>query len=262
MIQRCWVWGLPLAALTRSAAADEVLELVRAGQPSYIITANVHYAMLTAQMPELAVVNESAAFVVADGAPLVWASRRTSVPLPERVAGSDLIYDLCERAAARRLSIYLLGGAEGVAQAAADRLQSLYPGLVVVGTGSPTHEQLHGPEVSQIIEAVRQAKPDILVLAMGQPRGEIWLHRYREELGVPVCAQFGATFDFVAGRVRRAPRLLQKTGLEWAFRITTDPARLLPRYAQNAWFLFGQVVRDLVSGRGRRPDGSLAVGKK
>lgn len=90
------------------------------------------------------------------------------------------------------------------------------------------------------------------MVALGQPKGELWLAEHLDELGVPACVQVGATLDFVAGRVRRAPRLLQKTGLEWAFRIYTDPARLAPRYARNAFFLFGSIARDLAKGRPKK----------
>jgi N-acetylglucosaminyldiphosphoundecaprenol N-acetyl-beta-D-mannosaminyltransferase len=96
-----WVWGLPLAAMTRPEAAEAVMRLIEAGRPSFFITANTHYAMLTAERPELRGLNDRAAFLLADGAPLVWASRRGPTPIPERVAGSDLVYDLCEHAARR-----------------------------------------------------------------------------------------------------------------------------------------------------------------
>jgi N-acetylglucosaminyldiphosphoundecaprenol N-acetyl-beta-D-mannosaminyltransferase len=247
-----WVWGLPLAPLTRDQATEAVMQLIEAGRPSYFITANVHYAMLTAERPEMRSINDRAAFVLADGAPLVWASRRGPVPLPERVAGSDMIYDICEAAAKHGRSIYFLGGAEGVAETASRKLQELYPGLKVAGTACPSTEMLLGEGVRQVIADIKAAKPDLLFVALGQPKGELWLSEHLAELGVPVAAQIGATLDFVAGRVRRAPRLLQKIGLEWAYRITTDPARLFPRYLKNAVFLFGQVAKDL-TGLKREP---------
>src|SRR3954454_25237225 len=115
MEHRVCVWGLPIAPMSRWQAADAVFELVEAGQPSFFITANAHYAMLTHEGPGLLAVNAQAAFILADGAPLVWASRWKGQPLPERVAGSDLIFDLCGRAARDGHRIFLLGGADGVA---------------------------------------------------------------------------------------------------------------------------------------------------
>jgi N-acetylglucosaminyldiphosphoundecaprenol N-acetyl-beta-D-mannosaminyltransferase len=261
MSERSWVWGLPLAPLTRDQAAEAVMRLIEAGQPSYFITANVHYAMLTAERPELGPINDRAAFLLADGAPLVWASRRGSKPLPERVAGSDLVYDLCEQAAKRGRSLYLLGGAEGVAAEAARKLQSLYPGLTIAGTSCPGAEDLSGEGCQRLIATIRAAKPDLLLVALGQPKGELWLSKHIDELGVPAAAQIGATLDFVTGRVRRAPRLLQKVGLEWAYRITTDPARLFPRYARNAWFLLGRIARELIPRGGQGRGAPLAIEK-
>jgi N-acetylglucosaminyldiphosphoundecaprenol N-acetyl-beta-D-mannosaminyltransferase len=238
--------------MTRDQAAQAVMKLIEAGRPSFFITANTHYAMLTAERPELRPINERAAFLLADGAPLVWASRRGPVPLPERVAGSDLVYDLCENAARLGRSVYLLGGAEGIADEAARRLQALYPGLRIAGTACPPPDSLVGEGCRQVIADVRAAGPDLLLVALGQPKGELWLAEHLDELGVPASVQVGATLDFVAGRVARAPRFLQEIGLEWAFRIYTDPARLFPRYVKNARFVFGNIARELT---GSRPAG-------
>jgi N-acetylglucosaminyldiphosphoundecaprenol N-acetyl-beta-D-mannosaminyltransferase len=243
------VWGLPLVAWSRSRAIDEIDRLIAARRPSYFITANVHYAMLSAERPELAAVNEGAAFVVADGAPLVWASRRRGTPLPERVTGSDLIFDLCEMAARRDYGLFLLGGGPGVADTAAARLAERHPGLRVVGTYCPPFRELTAIEREELIGHVQKARPDLLLTAYTMPRGELWLAEHHKALGVPVCANIGAAIDFAAGRVRRAPKWMQRSGLEWAFRISTDPARLAPRYAQNAGFLARAVLRDL-TGRG------------
>jgi N-acetylglucosaminyldiphosphoundecaprenol N-acetyl-beta-D-mannosaminyltransferase len=235
-----WVWGLPLSPMTRAQAADAVMTLIEAGLPSYIVSANVHYAMLTAERPELRPINDRAALVLADGAPLVWASKRGPIPLPERVAGSDLVYNLCEQAARLGRSVYFLGGAEGVAEKASGKLKTLYPALKIAGTACPSPGSLVGEGCKQVIADVKAARPDLLLVALSQPFGEIWMAEHFEEMGAPVTAQIGATFDFVAGRVSRAPLWIQKIGLEWAYRITTDPARLFPRYTRNALFLLSQ----------------------
>jgi N-acetylglucosaminyldiphosphoundecaprenol N-acetyl-beta-D-mannosaminyltransferase len=248
-LDAAWVWGLPLSPMTRDQAALAVMDLIEAGRPSYFITANVHYAMLTAEHPELRPINDRAAFLLADGAPLVWASKRGPVPLPERVAGSDLVYDLCDQAARRGRSVFLLGGAEGVADEAARKLQTLYPALKIAGTACPKPEELAGDGCLALIDRVKATRPDLLLVALGQPKGEVWLAEHLDDLGVPAAAQVGATLDFVAGRVRRAPRIYQKIGLEWAYRISTDPARLGPRYAKNALFLFRRMARDLLGRR-------------
>jgi N-acetylglucosaminyldiphosphoundecaprenol N-acetyl-beta-D-mannosaminyltransferase len=229
------------------AAADA---LVRAGRPSFFITANVHYAMLTHQRPELRAVNARAAFLVADGAPLVWASRRAGRRLPERVAGADLIFDLAALAAARGYGVFLLGGAPGVAEAAARRLGAAAPGLRDVGVESPPYREPTPEEHAALVARIRAARPEILMVAATMPRGEIWTAAHLEELGVPLCVNLGAALDFAAGRVRRAPRPLQRLGLEWAFRAALEPRRLLPRYARNARFVLGRLL-----GEGRRAGG-------
>jgi N-acetylglucosaminyldiphosphoundecaprenol N-acetyl-beta-D-mannosaminyltransferase len=250
MINRVWIWGIPFAPLTRAQAVDAVANLVEAGQPSFFITANTHYAMLTRENPGLEAINGQAAFVLADGAPPVWASRRKKTPLPERVAGSDLIFDLCELAARDSYRIFLLGGARGVADEAAEVLCRSYPDLQIVGTASPPFGEISAEEHTALLDQIRVARPDLLFVAFGQPKGEFWIARHFQSLGVPVCVQVGASLDFVAGRVQRAPRRLQKLGLEWAYRMWLEPSRLGPRYARNAWFLLSMVARDLMQGVG------------
>lgn len=259
---RIELWGLPLAALRRSETVEAIVELVRAGRPSYVITANSHYAMLSARDPRTREVNARAALVVADGTPLIWGARLAgaSPPLPERVAGSDLIFDLCERAAREGFRVFLLGAAPGVADEAARRLVERYPGLVVAGTESPPFRPLEPEEHAALIDRVRAARADLLFTAFDQPRGERWLFENAEALGVPVCVQSGAAIDFAAGRFRRAPRWVQVIGMEWAYRTWQEPRRLLPRYAANARFLASAVGTDLLrtlTGR-RRPANSGA----
>jgi N-acetylglucosaminyldiphosphoundecaprenol N-acetyl-beta-D-mannosaminyltransferase len=240
-----WVWGLPLAPFTLTETVDLIGELVKAGRPSFFITAPTHYAMLTEQNADLRAINSRAAFILADGAPLVWASRWHGSPLPERVAGSDLIFELSREAAKKGHRLFLLGGADGVAGDAADRLKARYPGLEVVGTRCPPFRELTVEEQDSLFDCIRAARPDILLVAFGQPKGERWIDRHLAELGVPVSVQLGASLDFAAGRRRRAPLWMQKTGLEWAFRLGLEPGRLCKRYATNAWFILRMVGRDL-----------------
>lgn len=232
-----WIWGLPLTPYRLTDAVDRIDELIEARIPSYLITANLHYAMLSDQSAELREVNRNAAFIVADGMPLVWASRLQKTPLPERVAGSDLIYRLGELAARRSRRLYLLGGAPGVAVEAARKLEERYPGLVIAGTHSPPFRALTEEEHAAMMSQIRAARPDILVVAFGQPKGELWVAQHYKVLKAPVSIQLGASLDFVAGKVRRAPRWMQRSGLEWTFRFMQEPRRLAGRYARNILFL-------------------------
>jgi N-acetylglucosaminyldiphosphoundecaprenol N-acetyl-beta-D-mannosaminyltransferase len=247
------IWGLPMAPITRPGAVEAVDRLIAARRPSYFITANAHYAMVSDADPTMRPINESAAFILADGAPLVWASRWRRTPLPERVAGSDLIYDLCARAAEQGHRVYFLGGPPGVAEEASRTLRRLYPGLIVAGVCCPPFRPLGDEERAGMIAEIRDARPDLLFVAFGQPKGERWIREHLEALGVPVSVQVGASLEFVAGRVRRAPRWIQRIGMEWAWRIGTDPARLGPRYARNAAFLLRKGLADLRRGRVAEP---------
>lgn len=247
-----WIWGLPFAPLSRSAAAEAVAALIEAGRPSFFITANTHYAMLSHRSPELREVNDRAAFLLADGAPIVWASRWRGQALPERVAGSDLIHDLCARAAVRGHRLFLLGGAPGVADEAARRLLERHPGLNIVGTHAPPFRELSESEQHDLHQRIRAAAPHLLLIASTMPRGEIWLAEQVERLGVPVGVNVGAAFDFVAGRIPRAPLWLQRVGLEWAYRLSREPRRLAPRYAKNGWFLLRMAGRDFLGTIWRR----------
>ncbi len=257
-LDRVWVWGLPLARLTIAQAADEVGRLIQRGVPSLFITANLHYAMLSDGDPRLQSVNQGAAFLLADGMPLVWYSRLGPHPLPERVTGADLIYLLCERAAQRGHRVFLLGGAPGVAEAAGAELLRRYPGLPLAGTAAPDLDQLSPKEHAALLARIRQARPDLLLVAFGQPKGELWLAENLAAIGAAANVQVGASFDFVTGRLRRAPRWSQRMGLEWLYRALSEPRRLGPRYLSNAMFLLRAVVRDVFR-RGHRlsPEDSL-----
>lgn len=247
-----WVWGVPIAPLTFQQTVDEVEKLIQLGKPSYFITANLNYHMLTDKEPRLAAVNEGAAFITADGAPVLWGARLRGERLPERVTGSDLLFLLCARAASRGYRIFFLGGEPGVAEEAAQKLCERYPGLQIVGTEAPPFRPLSADEEQQLFSRIRDARPDMLFVAFGQPRGELWIAEHCRELGVPVSAQVGASFNFAAGRVRRAPRWLQKMRLEVVHRFYSEPMRLGPRYARNALFLVRMVCRDLFSFMGRK----------
>nr|WP_303652929.1 WecB/TagA/CpsF family glycosyltransferase [Paludisphaera mucosa] len=200
--------------------------------------------MLTHQHPDLDPINRAAAFVLADGAPIVRAARGRPRPLPERVAGSDLIFHLCDLAARKGRRMFFLGAPEGVADEAAAKLTARYSGLQVVGTECPPFRKLSDEEHEALLSRIRAARPDILFVAFGQPKGERWISENLTRLGVPVAVQVGASLEFAAGRFARAPRWMQKTGLEWLFRLLQEPRRLATRYARNAAFLGRMRLRE------------------
>ena len=203
-IEPVWVWGLPFAPMGLAETVETVSALIERGLPTFFITANTHYAMLTAENSDLQQVNARAAFLIADGAPLVWAARRRPVRLPERVAGSDLIFALSDLAARKSYRMFFAGGSPGVAEEAAHQLTARYPGLQVVGTECPSlHELTREEEAALIGPDQRGSAPDPHG-GVRTPKGERWIYQHLEELGVPVSVQVGASIDFAAGRIHRA----------------------------------------------------------
>lgn len=239
------VWGTQFASLTMQQVVDLADRIVRRGVPEYFVTANLNYLMLTEQHPRLAEINRASAAVIADGHPIVLRSRCSESPLPGRVAGSDLIIELSRLAAANGYRMFFLGAAPGVAQAAADRLKERFPDLQIAGCCSPPFRQLSTTEHDQLLQEIRQSRPDILLVAFGQPKGETWIADHRRQLGVPLSIQLGASFDFLAGTARRAPRGWQRCGCEWLYRALSDPRRLAPRYAMNVLYLLKLLIRDV-----------------
>ncbi len=246
------VWGVPFAPLTTDQTLDAVDALIASKQPHYFITANLNYVMFSAENPELQQVNEEAAFIVADGMPMVWASRRLDTPLPERVTGADLVVSLSERASQNKRRLFLLGGQPAVTRKAADILKKRYPGLQIVGIETPDMNKLSPAENDALIKRIQQAKPDLLFAALGQPKGEFWLHKHYRTLGVPAAVQIGGSLNFVAGAVKRAPKWIQRSGLEWSYRIWREPTRLAFRYWQNIRFLGRQLFNERLATQTKR----------
>jgi N-acetylglucosaminyldiphosphoundecaprenol N-acetyl-beta-D-mannosaminyltransferase len=238
------VWGLDFHALTMEQTVDAMDRWIARRAPGYAITANLNYAMLCDRDPKLRELTRDATFVLCDGMPIYWRSRCNAIPLPERVAGADLIYHLAERCAEKGYRIYFYGAGDGIAEATAETLVELYPGLQVAGWQSPPYGETTAEELQSSMDHIRKAKPDVLLAALGQPKGEYWIQRHYQSLEIPLSMQVGASFDFVAGVWNRAPWYLQRTGLEWLHRACSDPKRLIPRYFRNLMFLVKALRRD------------------
>jgi exopolysaccharide biosynthesis WecB/TagA/CpsF family protein/anti-anti-sigma factor len=166
--------------------------------------------------------------------PLIWASRMMGSPLPERVTGADLVPKLAALAAAKGMKIFMLGAMPEVAQLARKRLIAAHPGLQIVGCVSPPVAPLVDMDHDELLNSIRAAGPDILLVAFGNPKQEKWIHMHRRALAdVSVCIGVGATFDFIAGHTSRAPKWMQKSGLEWVYRLQQEPRRLGGRYMRD-----------------------------
>ncbi len=187
-----------------------------------IITVNPEFVMAAQHNAAFREAINNAALVMADGAGVVWATCYLGKPTPERVTGIDTLPLLAQRCAAHGYRMFLLGAAPGVAEIAATRLQELAPGLEIAGTyaGSPAPE-----EEDVIIERVRAAKADVLCVAYGAPAQDLWIYRNLERLPVAIAIGIGGAFDFLAGRQKRAPRLMRRLGLEWLYRLYREPSR-------------------------------------
>ena len=225
------LFGLRFNNVDLVEVVDHCEVLLRTGNQGLIIPTNVDVIVKRSRDRAFQVVYERANLIVADGAPVVWASRLFGKPLKSRVAGSDLLPALCERAAQRGWRLFFLGAMPGVAHRAANRLANQFPGLNVVGTYAPPFGfESDLAECQRIVTMIRTARPDILFVGLGAPKQEKWSAAHLEALGVPIILCIGAGFDFAAGVVRRAPLWMQKIGLEWLFRLLQDPKRLWRRY--------------------------------
>jgi N-acetylglucosaminyldiphosphoundecaprenol N-acetyl-beta-D-mannosaminyltransferase len=241
------VWGVPFSLVDMPQCVHFLDQWISRGQPGFVVTANLHYVMLHHQQEGIAEVTQQATMILADGMPIVWRSRLSSTPLPSRVTGADLIYKLAELAAQKSYRVFLFGAAEGVAAAAAEKLVEKYPGLQIAGCYSPPFRQLSEAETAEMLQGIKDTKPDIILVALGQPKGEFWVLNHYLKLQAPLTIQVGASFDFVAGRVRRAPVFFQRTGLEWLYRALSEPKRLVPRYARNMRFMFRMIMKDVIA---------------
>ena len=232
------VLGVGVDVVTFRQALERVETFIRrASPPSLVATANAEMVMIAQQDAELFQILNSAALTLADGAGVVWAARHLGPGVPERVAGYDLTQDLLRLSAEKGYRVYWLGASPGVAAAAAARAAAANPGLITVGI----HDGYFQPaDDAGIIDLVKTARPDILLCALGVPKQEKWLSKYREVLQVPVTIGVGGTFDVMAGNVKRAPLWMQRSGLEWSYRLLRQPSRLfrmmaLPRFVLKVW---------------------------
>jgi N-acetylglucosaminyldiphosphoundecaprenol N-acetyl-beta-D-mannosaminyltransferase len=249
------VLGIDIDVVNMQVAVERILTWVREAAPCrYVVTPNLDHAVLYRSSAALRSAYSGAALVVADGAPLVWASRLSVKPLPERVTGSDLTPALF--AAAQRtdgLRVFLLGAGPGIAERAASRIEADYPSVRVVGTYSPPPGFEHDTEeCGRILERIDAAKAQVLVVGLGAPKQELWVHAHADRLPVSVALCAGATIDFLAGERSRAPRWMQRMGLEWVYRAASDPRRLIPRYSRDAFSLPFLLLSQLRDHRSRR----------
>lgn len=225
--------GAPIDRMGHDDAVAAIERFINEGTPRQVATVNLDFLRIARTEPAFAETLREADLSLADGMPLVWASKLAGAPLPQRVAGVDLVEAICARGSALGWSVYLLGAAPGVAEAASRTMVQRYPGLRIAGVYSPPVGRWDDLEEKRIRDGIASAKPDVLLVALGAPRQDIWISENKARLGVPVSIGVGCTFDVMCGDKPRAPRWMQRTGFEWAFRLGSEPARLWRRYLSD-----------------------------
>ncbi len=227
------ILGVRVDALTYADLLARIAAFIAEGTPHQIATVNPEFVMEARRNPEFAAVLEQTDLCLADGIGLLWAARRQGRKLPERVTGSDGVPLIARRASEQGWRLYLLGAGPGIAERTGGILQARYSGLRVVGAYAGTPADV---DAAEIIARVREAHPDILFVAYGAPKQDVWIGKHRAALGVPVMMGVGGSFDFIAGVQKRAPLWVQRLNLEWLFRLLSQPWRwrrqlALPRFA-------------------------------
>lgn len=217
--------------VTLKEALDEIENLIHSDRKSYLVAVNVDVIMKIEEDSELRKITNEADMVFVDGKPLMWISKMHKRPIKEKVSGSDLVPALCELAAEKKYSLFILGGKDGVAARAKERLEKKYPEINIIGVYAPPFGfENDKAELSKINDMITKASPDLLIVCFGCPKQEKFIynniHNYNAK--VSVCA--GATVDFLAENVKRAPQWMSRVGLEWFYRFTQEPKRLFKRY--------------------------------
>ncbi len=254
------ILGVPVDDLTMPEALQRIAEFVTIGRLSgkthQIATVNADFVVNSLHDAELRRILQESDMATADGTPLVLGARMLGVPIRDRVTGADLVPELAKLAAEKGFSIFFLGAKQGVGARAADMLKQRHPSLKIAGVLSPPNRPMLEMDPS-VIETVKAARPDILLVAFGNPKQEKWISRHAKTLRVPVAIGVGGTFDMIAGVTQRAPRWMQRTGLEWSYRLIQEPRRLWKRYvldfAYFGYFFAHQLWAMRTSGIGPAP---------
>jgi N-acetylglucosaminyldiphosphoundecaprenol N-acetyl-beta-D-mannosaminyltransferase len=236
---RLGLLGIKVSALDLATATSEMAEAVALGRRVYTSTCPVYTLMQGYERREVRAALNGADWVTPDGMPVVWALRRMGAHPVDRVYGPDLMLALSEVSAQRGYRQFYLGGEPGVAQALAQALERRFPGLRVAGTFTPPFRNLAEPEERDMLLQINGSGAQVVWVGLGSPKQDLWMARYRARLAAPLLVGVGAAFDFLSGRRAQAPPWMQRSGLEWLFRLVRDPRRLWRRYViYNPKFLF------------------------
>ncbi len=232
-IPRVDVLGVGVSIVDMDSTIAEIGRWIEEGERHYVCVTGVHGVMESQKDPDLLAIHNASGMTIPDGMPMVWAGKHAGFETIDRVSGPDLMPLLCERGAARGWRHFFYGGAEGVPEKLAAKLAERVPHLAVVGTHSPPFRALTADEETEIIDMINASGADIVWVGLSTPKQERWMAAMAGRLEAAAVLGVGAAFDFHSGGLKRAPMWMQRSGLEWLYRMMKEPRRLARRYLTN-----------------------------
>lgn len=229
----CNVLGVRISAVNLSTAHKIIHQWITHRENNYVCVTGVHGVMESQRAPDLKTIHNNAGMVTPDGMPMVWLSRINGHRQVDRVYGPDLMLRICREGIKEGYKHFLYGGGEGVANKLATNLRRQFPGINIAGTHCPPFRQLTEEEDRHIVQTINDSGANIVWVGLSTPKQEYWMSNHLGRLHAPVMIGVGAAFDFHAGLVRQAPHWMQRSGLEWFYRLMTEPRRLWKRYLTN-----------------------------
>lgn len=240
------ILGVALSVLNLETALRAIVEALGKKSKGYVCVTGVHGVMEAQGDPQFRAILNGAFLNTPDGIPMVWVGRLRGFKEMDRVYGPDLMLLVAEASVAKGFTHFLYGGGEGVADQLKTRLEQKFPGIRIVGTHTPPFRALNSTEESELIARVNALRPDIIWVGLSTPKQEKFMAQYSSQFDATLMFGVGAAFDFHAGRIRQAPRWMQRSGLEWFFRLCCEPRRLWKRYFKNnplfVWKILGQLL--------------------
>jgi N-acetylglucosaminyldiphosphoundecaprenol N-acetyl-beta-D-mannosaminyltransferase len=238
-ITRANILGVEVSAINMVQALETIEGWIRRRERQYICVTGVHGIMESQRDAKLKQIHNQAGLVTPDGMPLVWLSHLKKFRWVERVYGPDLMFAVCQQSLIKGYRHYFYGGDKGVAETLVTRLKQRFQGLQVAGSWSPPFRPLTLDEDEESVQSINKTDPDIVWVGLSTPKQEYWMHNHLGRITAPVLIGVGAAFDFNAGTKKQAPRWVQRSGLEWLYRLAMEPKRLWRRYlVNNPWFLW------------------------
>jgi len=246
--ERIKLLGIEIDNLDMKESIYKIEELIKISKYSMVFTPNTQRLIGAQKDKNVKKIYDHADLLIPDGMSIIWASKILGNQLKERVAGSDLFPLFCKAAVKSGYKLFFLGAEPGIADKAKELLTMQNPGIKIVGTYSPPYGfENHLEEINKIIGIIKKRQPDVLFIGLGFPKEEKFVWKYKNEYRAPVSIGIGATFDFIAGKVKRAPKWMQSCGLEWFWRLIQEPRRLWKRYLIGntvfIWLVFKELIK-------------------